>query len=199
MKAISAGFFIVILLLGCASVEQYEYKNVTYKDVQVQVFGYGFSKSMNEKLATEMAETTARKNIAEQTAGMHFTYKNINGEKQMKLSIRNVELAGVELDKTIRLDKTGVLISVLRFQGTKQKPFGDGVLFSEMKTQFSDDLLKISKSRTNVLQETISSKFPETHQVKGFILIDKTDVGWTTHTGVIQYYESYLIVIESVM
>jgi len=199
MKAFLTCFVVFIFLLGCASVEHFEYKSVTYKDVQKQVFGYGFSKSMNEKLASDMAETTARKNIAEQTAGMHFVYTNINGGKEMKLSIRNVELAGVKLDKTMRMDKTGVLISVLQFQGTIQKPFGDGVLFSEMKTQFSDDLLKISKSRTNVLQETISSQFPKAHEVKGFIIIDTTDVGWTTHTGVIQYYECYLIVIESVI
>ena len=199
MKTFLTCFVVFILLLGCASVEHFEYKSVTYKDVQKQVFGYGFSKSMNEKLASDMAETTARKNIAEQTAGMHFVYTNINGGKEMKLSIRNVELAGVKLDKTMRMDKTGVLISVLQFQGTIQKPFGDGVLFSEMKTQFSDDLLKISKSRTNVLQETISSQFPKAHEVRGFILIDTTDVGWTTHTGVIQYYESYLVVIESVI
>jgi len=199
MKILFSVFFIVILLLGCASVENLEYKDVTYKEVQKQVFGYGFSKSMNEKLATSMAEATARKNIAEQTAGMHFIYTNKNDEKEMKLSIRNAELSEVRLDKTIRLDKTGVLISVLRYQGKIQKPVGEGVFFGEMKTQFSDDLLKISKSRTNVLQEMISSKFPKAHEVKGFILIDTTDVGWTTHTGVIQYYESYLIVIESVL
>jgi len=199
MKAFFTVFFIIILLLGCASVENFEYKDVTYKEVQKQVFGYGFSKSMNEKLATSMAEATARKNIAEQTSGMHFIYTNKNDEKEMKLSIRNAELSAVRLDKTIRLDKTGVLISVLRFQGKIQKPVGEGVFFGEMKIQFSDDLLKISKSRTNVLQEMISSKFPKAHEVKGFILIDTTDVGWTTQTGVIQYYESYLIVIESVI
>ncbi len=199
MKAFFTVFFIIILLLGCASVENFEYKDVTYKEVQKQVFGYGFSKSMNEKLATSMAEATARKNIAEQTSGMHFIYTNKNDEKEMKLSIRNAELSAVRLDKTIRLDKTGVLILVLRFQGKIQKPIGEGVFFGEMKIQFSDDLLKISKSRTNVLQEMISSKFPKAHEVKGFILIDTTDVGWTTQTGVIQYYESYLIVIESVI
>ena len=199
MKAFFTVFFIIILLLGCASVENFEYKDVTYKEVQKQVFGYGFSKSMNEKLATSMAEATARKNIAEQTSGMHFIYTNKNDEKEMKLSIRNAELSAVRLDKTIRLDKTGVLILVLRFQGKIQKPIGEGVFFGEMKIQFSDDLLKISKSRTNVLQEMISSKFPKAHEIQGFILIDTTDVGWTTQTGVIQYYESYLIVIESVI
>ena len=199
MKTFLALFFIVVLLVGCASVENFEYKDVTYKEVQKQVFGYGFSKSMNEKLATSMAEATARKNIAEQTAGMHFIYTNKNDQKEMKLSIRNAELSEVRLDKTIRLDKTGVLISVLRYQGKIEKPVGEGVFFGEMRIQFSDDLLKISKSRTNVLQEMISSKFPEAHEVKGFILIDTADVGWTTHTGVIQYYESYLIVIESVI
>ena len=199
MKTLLALFCIAVVLVGCASVENFEYKDVMYKEVQKQVFGYGFSKSMNEKLAANMAEATARKNIAEQTAGMHFTYTDKNNEKEMKLSIRNAELSEVRLDKTIRLDKTGVLISVLRYQGKIQKPVGEGVFFGEMKIQFSDDLLKISKSRANVLQEMISSKFPKAHEVKGFILIDTTDVGWTTHTGVIQYYESYLIVIESVI
>ncbi len=199
MKNFLALFCIAVLLVGCASVENFEYKDVMYKEVQKQVFGYGFSKSMNEKLAANMAEATARKNIAEQTAGMQFIYTDKNGEKEMKLSIRKAELSEVRLDKTIRLDKTGVLISVLRYQGKIQKPVGEGVFFGEMKIQFSDDLLKISKSRTNVLQEMISSKFPKAHEVKGFILIDTTDVGWTTHTGVIQYYESYLIVIESVI
>jgi len=199
MKAFLTVFFIVILLLGCASVEHFEYKDVTYKEVQKQVFGYGFSKSMNEKLAANMAEATARKNIAEQTAGMHFSYTNINGEKEMKLSIRNAQLSEVRLDKTIQLDKTGVLISVLRFQGKIQKPVGESVFFSEMRTQFSDDLLKISKSRTNVLQNTIESHFPKAHEVKGFIFIDTTDVGWNINTGVIQYFESYSIVIESVI
>ncbi len=199
MKNFLTLFFIAVLLFGCASVENFEYKDVMYKEVQKQVFGYGFSKSMNEKLSANMAEATARKNIAEQTAGMHFTYTNKNEEREMKLSIRNAELSEVRLDKTIRLDKTGVFISVLRYQGKIQKPVGEDVFFGEMKIQFSDDLLKISKSRTNVLQEMISSKFPKAHEVKGFILIDTTDVGWTTHTGVIQYYESYLIVIESVI
>ena len=199
MKAFLTCFFSVILLLGCASVDHFEYKNVTYKEIQKLAFGYGFSKSMNEGMAKKMAEAIARKNIAEQLAGMHFVYTHMNGEMEMKLSIRNVTLNNIELDKTIRLDKTGVLISVLRFEGKIQKPIGAGVLFSEMKTQFSDDLLKISKSRTNVLQETISSQFPKAHEVRGFILIDTTDVGWTTHTGVIQYYESYLVVIESVI
>ena len=199
MKAFLTCFFSVILLLGCVSVNHFEYKNVTYKEIQKLAFGYGFSKSMNEGMAKKMAEAIARKNITEQLAGMHFVYTHMNGEMGMKLSIRDVTLADVTLDKTIRLDKTGVLVSVLRFEGKIQKPIGDGVLFGEMKTQFSDDLLKISKSRTNVLQETISSKFPKAHKVKGFILIDTTDVGWTTQTGVIQYYESYLIVIESVI
>ena len=199
MKAFLTVFFIVILLLGCASVEHFEYKDVTYKEVQKQVFGYGFSKSMNEEMAKKMAEATARKNIAEQLAGMQFVYTSINGMKEMKLSIRDAKIADIKLDKNIRLDMTGVLISVLKSEKKIKKPMGDGVLHSEMRTQFSDDLLKISKSRTNVLQNTIESHFPKAHEVKGFIFIDTTDVGWNINTGVIQYFESYSIVIESVI
>lgn len=199
MKTIITVFCAVILLAGCVSIDHFDYKNVTYKEVQKQVLGYGFSKSMNEGMAKNMAEATARKNIAEQLAGMQFVYTSINGEKEMKLSIRNVKLANVKPDKTIRLDKTGVLISVLKSEKIIKEPMGDGVLHNEMRTQFSDDLLKISKSRTNILQNTIESHFPKAHEVKGFIFIDETDVGWTIDTGVIQYYESYSIVIESVM
>jgi len=199
MKVLITVFIVVILLAGCVSVGHFNYKNVTYKEVQKQVLGYGFSKSMNEGMAKNMAEATARKNIAEQLAGMQFVYTSINGEKEMKLSIRNAKLADVKPDKTIRLDKTGVLISVLKSEKIIQEPMGDGVLHNEMRTQFSDDLLKISKSRTNILQSTIESHFPKAHEVKGFIIIDTTNVGWTTDTGVIQYYESYSIVIESVI
>ena len=199
MKVLIAVFFTVILLIGCVSVDHFNYKNVTYKEVQKQVLGYGFSKSMNEGMAKNMAEATARKNIAEQLAGMQFVYTSINGEKEMKLSIRNAKLANVKPDKTIRLDKTGVLISVLKSEKIIKEPMGDGVLHNEMRIQFSDDLLKISKSRTNVLQNTIESHFPKAHEVKGFIFIDTTDVGWNINTGVIQYYESYSIVIESVI
>ncbi len=199
MKVLIAGFFTVILLIGCVSENYFDYKDVTYKEIQKQVFGYGFSRSMNEGMAKNMAEATARKNIAEQLAGMQFVYTSINGEKEIKLSIRNAKLADVKPDKTIRLDKTGVLISVLKSEKIINEPMGDGVLHNEMRTQFSDDLLKISKSRTNVLKDMIESHFPKAHEVKGFILIDTIDVGWMIDTGVIQYYESYSIVIESVI
>ncbi len=199
MKAFITGFIAVILLTGCVSVGHLDYKNVSYIEIHKQVLGYGFSKSMNEVMAKKMAEATARKNIAEQLAGMQFVYTNMNGQREMKLSIRNAKLANVKPDKTIRLDKTGVLISVLKSEKIIKEPMGDGVLHNEMRIQFSDDLLKISKSRTNVLQNTIESHFPKAHEVKGFIFIDTTDVGWNINTGVIQYYESYSIVIESVI
>jgi len=199
MKTIITVFCAVILLAGCVSIDHFDYKNVTYKEVAKQVLGYGFSKSMNEEMAKKMAEATSRKNIAEQLAGMQFVYTSINGMKEMKLSIRDAKIADIKLDKNIRLDMTGVLISVLKSEKMIKKPMGDGVLYNEMRTQFSDDLLKISKSRTNVLQKTIESHFPKAHEVKGLIFIDATEVGWTTHTGVIQYFESYLIVIESVI
>ena len=122
MKTLITVFCAVILLAGCVSIDHFDYKNVTYKEVQKQVLGYGFSKSMNEEMAKKMAEATARKNIAEQLAGMQFVYTSINGVKEMKLSIRDAKIADIKLDKNIRLDMTGVLISVLKSEKMIKKP-----------------------------------------------------------------------------
>lgn len=193
------GFVLLIFLIGCSSAPYFDVKTVTYQKVRKEVLGYGFSKSMNESMARNMAETTARKNIAEQLAGMQFVFTNMNGEQELKLSIQNAELSNIQLDKTINVDKTGVLISIMKAEAEIEKPVGEGVLHAEMRIQFSDDLLKISKSRTNILQNLFQSQFSKAHEVKGTILIDATDIGWNIDTGVIQYYESYLIVIESIM
>ena len=199
MKVFTVVLIALLLVLGCASEMRYDFKNYTYNNVQKQVVGYGFSKSMNEELAIGMAETTARKNIAEQISGMTFVYTNIGSTEEMKLSINEATLSGVKNEKTIRLEKTGVLISIVKAHTEVKIPIGEGVLHGEMRTQFSDDLLKISKSRSNYLQDTISSQFPQAHEIKGSVLINDVDVGWNVDTGVIQYYESYLIVISSVL
>jgi len=190
---------LLIMLIGCASTPQFDFHTITYQKIKKEVLGYGFSKSMNESMARNMAETTARKNVAEQLAGMQFVLTDMNGEQELKLSIRNVEISGMSLDKTAKIEKTGVLIVIVKAEAEVEKPMGEGVLLAEMRTQFSDDLLKISKSRTNVIQDLINTKFPKAHEVKGTVFIDETDVGWNIDTGVIQYYESYLIVIESVI
>jgi len=191
-------FLLVIALLSCSNAPSYKLKEVNYKEISKDFRGYGFAKSANKEMALKMAETNARKNIAEQIAGIRFSYTNLNNETNIRFNIGPMDFEGLMLDKIFVLESTDITIAVFKITRTVRKPFGEGVLYNEMQVKFSDDLLKVSKSRTNIITDTIQQKFPRAHEVKGVFFIDNVKVDWNKMTGVIEYTESYSIVIESV-
>ncbi len=189
---------IVIILFGCLQTSVYKPQEIEYKKMNTNVFGYGFSKSMNEELAMDMARANARKNIAEQIAGVSFTYTNLNNQSDLKMKVGPVSFEGITQKEKVILESSGITICVLKLNDDIRRPIGPGVITQNMTVKFSDDLLKVSKSRSNIIKATLKDQFPRAHEVRGTFYVDDMNVEWSQRTGVIDYKESYLIVIESV-
>ena len=192
-----AAIFLLVLSLFACSNSPYKLKEVNYKEISKEFRGYGFAKSLNKEMALQMAETNARKNIAEQIVGIRFSYTNLNNKTDIRFNIGPMDFEGLIPEQNITLQSTGLTISIFKMNSIISKPIGKGVIFNEMEVQFSDDLLKVSKSRTNVITTTIQQNFPRAHEVKGVFYITDVKVNWNKVTGVVQYKESYSIVVES--